>query len=105
MDNVEVTWVRALSIWWSFCWRAMVLSFLIVVPLEGMGMFFLVSHIPHPGQPLDPQQSMRVASTMLILWPLMMALVVAIQVVAMRWMLRSARWADFRLAVLPPDQR
>lgn len=105
MDNVEVTWVRALSVWWSFCWRAMVLSFLILVPLEGIAMFFLISHLPRPGQPMDPQQSMRVASTMMILWPFMMGLIVAIQVVAMRWMLRSARWADFRLAVLSPEQR
>ncbi len=100
MDNVEVTWVRALSIWWSFCWRAIVLSCLILFPLEGIAMFFIISHMPQPGQRLDPEQSMRLVSTMMIVWPFMIALVVAIQVVAMRWMLRRARWADFRLAVL-----
>lgn len=105
MDSVEVTWVRALSVWWSFFWRGFVLSLLILIPLEGIGMFFLVNHLPVQGQRMDPQQGMRMAATMMLVWPFMMALIVAIQVVAMRWMLRKARWADFRLAVLPPDER
>lgn len=105
MEFIEVTWVRALSVWWSFCWRGFVLPFLILIPLEGVGMFFLIGHLPPAGQRMDPQQGMRMAATMMLVWPFMMALIVAIQVIAMRWMLRKARWADFRLALLPADDR
>src|SRR5215467_1253613 len=104
MDNLEVTWTQALSIWWSFCWRAMVLCFLILLPIEGIMMFFFIRNMPPPGQPMDPQESMRVASTMMIAWPFLMAAVVGTQVIAMRWMIRGARWTGFRLAVLPPEQ-
>jgi hypothetical protein len=105
MDNVDVTLVRALRIWWSFCWRAMVLSFLMLFPLEAIAMFFVFSHMPPPGQKMSPQDAMRMSSTMMVVWPFMMAAIVGTQVVAMRWMLRSARWADFRLALLPPEPR
>jgi hypothetical protein len=103
MDN-ELTWGRALKVWWSFSWRAFILMLLIMIPLEGLFMFFVLRNI-HPGRQMDPQLSLQMASTMIILWPFFMAVVIALQVAAMRWALRSARWSDFRLAVLPPEQR
>jgi hypothetical protein len=42
-------------------------------------------------------------SGMMIARPILMAFVVAIQAQGRRWMLRKARWSDFRLAVLPRD--
>ena len=104
MDQVDVTWGLALKIWWSFCWRASVLFFLVVFPLELIGMIFMSRYMPHPGQKgMDPKQAMRISSGMMIAWPILMALVVAIQAQGMRWMLRKARWSDFRLAVLPHE--
>jgi heme/copper-type cytochrome/quinol oxidase subunit 2 len=105
MDQVDMTWGRALKVWWSFCWRSMVLFFLIVFPLELIGMIFMFRYVPHAGQKdMDPQQSMRMARAMMIAWPILMALMVAIQAQGMRWMFRKARWSDFRLAVLPREQ-
>jgi hypothetical protein len=36
-------------------------------------------------------------------WLLMMALFLALQTQGMRWMLRDAKWSDFRIALLPKD--
>jgi heme/copper-type cytochrome/quinol oxidase subunit 2 len=105
MDSVEVTWGRATKILWSFMWRAMVLSVLILFPLEGVMMFFVISYIPRPGQPPNPQQAMKMAATMMVLWPFVMAAIFGVQVIAMRWMLRATKWSDFRLTLLPPEQR
>jgi hypothetical protein len=33
-----------------------------------------------------------------------MAVVIALQAQAMRWMLNKAAWSDFRVALLPRDQ-
>jgi heme/copper-type cytochrome/quinol oxidase subunit 2 len=103
MEQVEITWQRALKVWWSYSWRALILIFAVMLPIEAIFMFFIVKHMPPPGQPMDPQQGMRWASTMMVLWPLLMALLIALQVAGMRWALRSARWSDFRLAVLPRE--
>jgi heme/copper-type cytochrome/quinol oxidase subunit 2 len=104
MDQVDVTWARALKVWWSFAWRASLLIFLVMFPLEAILMFFFMRYMPQPGHNLDPRQGMRMVSTMMVMWPLFMALMVALQAIGMRWMLRSAHWSDFRLAVLPPEQ-
>ena len=104
MDQVDVTWGRALKIWWSFCWRWSVLFFLVLFPLEAILMFVMFRNMPHQGQKFDPQQSMRMPSGMMIAWPVLMAVIIALQAQGMRWMLRKARWSDFRLAVVPREQ-
>ncbi len=103
MDQVIVTWTRALKIWWSFAWRTWVLSLLIVLPLQIVFMIFIFRHLPRAGTPTDPADFMRAASGMMLAWPLLMAAIVALQAQGMRWMLRKAQWSDFRLAVLPRE--
>jgi hypothetical protein len=102
--QLDVTWGQALKIWWSFTWRSSVLFVLIVFPLEAILMFFLFRNMPQHGQKLDPQQGIRMASRMMMAWPVLMALVIALQAAGMRWMLQKARWSDFRLAILPPER-
>jgi len=82
----------------------MVLFLFVVFPLEIVAMIFLMRSMPQPGtKGLNPGQAMRIGSVMMVAWPILMALVVVLQAHGMRWMLRKARWSDFRIAVLPPD--
>jgi len=103
MEEIDVTWLRGLKLWWSFTWRAMVLMMLVVFPLEILVFAFLFPHIPKPvpGQPPNLSAMKYMALIMLIAWPIMMATVIGMQVQGMRWMLKSAKWSDFRVAILP----
>ena len=101
MEQVEVTLLRALKIWWSWAWRAWVLSMLVVVPIDIVFAAFVMGHPFKPGA--DPAEAVRALAPMMILWPLVLVAVVALQAQAMRWMLGRARWSDFRLAVLQRD--
>jgi hypothetical protein len=105
VEQLDVTLLRGLKVWWSFAWRSMVLFFVVVFPLEILGMIIMMRSMPQPGtKVLDPSQAMLMASVMVVAWPILMALVVVLQAQGMRWMLRKARWSDFRIAVLPPDR-
>jgi hypothetical protein len=102
MEQVEITWVRALKIWWSWAWRAWVLSLLVMVPIEIIFGAFMISHMPKSGSN-DPAQVIQLMAPMMILWPILMVAVVALQAQAMRWALNRAQWSDFRVAVVPRD--
>jgi hypothetical protein len=102
MQSVELTFGRAFKVWWSYSWRAFVLALLVVVPLEIVMFWYMRSHLPKQGA--NPADAVRVAGTMAAAWPILMAVVIALQAQAMRWMLNKARWSDFRVALLPRDQ-
>jgi hypothetical protein len=102
MDPVNVTFGRALKIWWSFAWRAWVLMLLVMVPMEIVLFWYMMSHFPKQGAG-NPAEAMRMAGTMMVLWPIFMAVLIALQVQAMRWMLNTVRWSDFRLALVPRE--
>jgi hypothetical protein len=102
MQSVELTFGRAFKVWWSYSWRAFVLALLVLVPLELVMFWYLKSHFPRQGA--NPAEATRVAGTMAAVWPILMAVVIALQAQAMRWMLNKARWSDFRVALLPHDQ-
>jgi hypothetical protein len=46
--GTDITWLRALKIWWSFSWRAFVLMLLVMVPLEAVFFWYAMSN---GGQP------------------------------------------------------
>jgi Na+-driven multidrug efflux pump len=97
MDVVDVTFRRALQIWWSYVWRAFVL--VIPIMLVTMPLLFVIMPLPKPGQPnaalpLDQVPALMARATGL--WVIMMSLNVIAQVFAMRWMLKT-KWRDFRL--------
>lgn len=104
MDQVEITFGRSFKIWWSFAWRTWVLSFLVVIPIQIFLFFFVFRNLPPAGSKADPQTIFKMMSGMMIAWPIMMAAIIALQAQAVRWMLRKARWSDFRVALLPRDQ-
>jgi hypothetical protein len=100
---VEVTFVRALKIWWSFAWRALVL-WLPVGLLMAISMHWLLP-LPHPGQPnvpLSPSQVPGFMARGMILWVVLMCVAIVAQTVAIRWMLK-VRWSDFRLQAVMED--
>jgi heme/copper-type cytochrome/quinol oxidase subunit 2 len=100
---VEITLGRATKIWWSFAWRSMVLSFLVLIPVEAILAVIFFKYIPTKGQHIDPSQVQHVFGVFSIVWLVMVGTMVLLQALGMRWMLKSARWSDFRVAVLPPD--
>jgi hypothetical protein len=102
IEQVDLTWFRAFKIWWSFSWRAFVLLMLVMVPMEIVFAGYMMRHLLKPGS--NPAEVARMAAAMALVWPIIMAVMVALQAQAMRWMLNKARWSDFRVAVLPPGQ-
>jgi hypothetical protein len=103
MEPVDITWARAFKVWWSYSWRAMVLSLIAMVPLQILLFTTVFTHLPAAGQRVDPGQFAKYAPVFMLGWLLMMALFLALQTQGMRWMLRDAKWSDFRIALLPKD--
>jgi hypothetical protein len=104
VEQLDVTWFRGLKIWGSFTWRASVLFLIVVLPLEIAVMIFMKnSTLQQPGSTGRPDMA-KMAMLMMTAWPVLMAAVVVLQAQAMRWMLRKARWANFRLSILPRNE-
>jgi hypothetical protein len=101
MEQVDITWSRALKIWWSYSWRAFVLVLLVMVPVEIVMFCYVFRQLP--GSAAHPADGGRLMAGIALAWPIVMAVLVALQAQAMRWMLNKARWSDFRVVVLPPD--
>lgn len=107
MTSVDITFGRAFRIWWSYAWRALVLSLLVVIPMQ---IFSFVWFVPHVRALVAAHGQARlqlreVFGIFLILWPIAIICIVILQTTAMRWMLRRARWADFKLTASSPEVR
>ncbi|MBV8784722.1 MAG: hypothetical protein JOZ67_11095 [Gammaproteobacteria bacterium] len=98
MEQIPISWSRALKIWWSYSWRASVLMLVVMVPLDVAFMTYTMTHAPTA---TTSAAGLQLAATMALAWPILMALVIALQAQAMRWMLRRARWSDFRVVLVP----
>jgi hypothetical protein len=96
MSDINITFGRALKIWWSYVWRAVIL----LIPILVITMIIAVSLFPFPKSGdvtlLRPDQIPGFIGKGFVLWLFMMALNIVVQVLAMRWMLKT-RWSDFRL--------
>jgi uncharacterized membrane protein len=97
VNGIDVTFGKALKIWWSYVWRAI----LLMLPVMIVAMVIAISILPFPkaGQSapvLRPDQLPGMMSRMFGLWLFMMVFYIAAQVQAMRWMLKT-KWSDFRL--------
>ena len=100
---MDITFFRALKIFWSFAWRGMVLTLVVVLPLEAITFGVLLPTMPKLGQKPDAHAVKQMSLVMLIAWPFLMAVVIGVQTQAVRWMIRKARWSDFRLVLMPRD--
>ena len=56
MQQVGLTFLRAFKVWWSYSWRAMVLSLIAMVPLQILLFTTVFTHLPAAGQRVDPGQ-------------------------------------------------
>jgi hypothetical protein len=101
-DVNTVTYGRALKIWWSYIWRAIVL----MIPVMMVAMIITVWFFPFP-KPGDatvvrPDQIPGLMGKAFVLWLFLMVLNIAAQVQAIRWMLKT-KWSNFRLQVVSGD--
>ena len=105
MELIQPTFKRSLAIWWSFAWRSFVLWIPVMVVV--MGVMFAVIPFPEPGKPVDPiryQQQIQHAMIFLpIAWLAILGGLVVTQTFAMQWMLKTQRWPDYYVALIPAD--
>ena len=103
-----MTLMQAFKVWWSYSWRASILTIplgIIATVWSLMGLVSTIQDMQLSGRGLDSLnigQLSRLVSGGMSLSILFMVLTAAIQVFAMRWTLNS-RWSDFRLKAVPPD--
>jgi hypothetical protein len=100
MDAIEMTFMRAMKVWWSFVWRGIVL-WLPVGLVMAAYMFWIMPFPKHPG-PLSPDQAKIMMGRMFIVWVVMVVAMIVVQTFAMRWMLKT-RWSDFKLVATPNE--
>lgn len=100
MATIEITFGRALKIWWSYAWRAFVLMLPVVVVLDIV--IFFVIPLPKPGQPPGREQLTEFAVRGLLIWLPGMVAYIFLQALAMKWMLKT-RWSGFRLQMVPEE--
>jgi len=98
MQPGAVTFIKALKIWWSYAWRATVLTLLLVF-LVGIVTIVFGIHLPHtvPPQPrLSPEEARQNLRRLLpLLVPYVLAAVI-VRTYAMMWMLRT-KWSNFSI--------
>jgi hypothetical protein len=102
---IEITFLRAAKVWWSFIWRAWIL--MLPLGLLFFPLMYLVVTIPHPGSPppaLRPDQMPGFIAKFFVLWIVMMGGMVCVQTLAIRWMLKT-KWSDFKLVAVPIDEQ
>ena len=100
MASVEITFSRALKIWWSYTWRAFVLLIPLIVVLD-IAMYFVMP-FPRPGQPFNPDRVSTMMRFGMLIWVPGMIASLALQAQAMRWTLKT-RWSGFRLQAVSDD--
>ena len=90
MEELEVTWERALTVWWSLAWRSALIGFLVALVIGvAVGLLGRVLH-------LDP----RFVSRLLRLTGIICGVAAAIW--AMKHVL-AKKFKDFRIVLLPVD--
>ena len=100
MATVDISYSKALKIWWSYIWRMAVLLAPAAIVAWSTMLWFLP--LPRPGQPVQVWEPSARVAAVFTLWLCLMAASVLLQVQAMRWMLKT-KWRDFRLQVTRPD--
>ncbi len=102
MDTLEPTFGRSFKVWWSLAWRGFLMTLAIVVPTELALGALLFPFLPDlsSGQLPEAGRLGHALSAMALAWPIVMVATLLAQVLAVRWLLRSGRWSDFRLLLV-----
>jgi len=108
MTTVDITLIRAFRVWWSYVWRKLVLSLVVIVPLQ---IYVITRIVPQVraagglGHGIGGAQLRELLERLWIVWPFALVAAIVIQTIAMRWMLRRARWAEFELVPSARESR
>ena len=104
MTTIDITFNRAFRVWWSYTWRNLVLSPFVIVPLQIVVITWIVPHVRAAGgvHGVGGAPLRGLLEGLWIVWPIVIVAAILIQTIAMRWMLRRARWAEFELV---PSER
>jgi hypothetical protein len=97
MTIVDITFGRAFRVWWSYAWRAIVLSPVILIPLQILVFTRIVPHVRAAAAGHDHAQMRAVLELVAVAWPIAIVCIIVLQTLAMRWMLRRAHWTGFKL--------
>ncbi len=102
MTNIDITFGRAFRVWWSYVWRTLVLSLIVIIPMQVFSFVWFVPHVRAAVAGHGHGLGVRAAFELFgVLWPIAIICIIILQTTAMRWMLRRARWADFKLIASP----
>jgi hypothetical protein len=102
MQQVDVTFLRAFKVWWSFAWRYTVLWWPLAIVL-GLSVHQVLHARPHVAStPAEFRHNL--VRLIWEVWLPFFVVAVIIQTLAIRWALRRARWSDFRLQAVAEDQ-
>jgi len=97
MTIVDITFGRAFRVWWSYAWRGILLSLPVFIPFQIFMLTWVLPHVHAADAGHDIPQAREVLFVVGIVVPIVLAGVMVLLATAMRWTLRSARWADFKL--------
>lgn len=86
MKFVEVTWIRAFKVWWSFTWRSTLYSFLVGLVIAFISVF--AAKISE-----DPQ--IVNAASLIIVFGCTIYIAVAVMGIVLK-----KEWSDFRIALI-----
>jgi hypothetical protein len=103
MQQLQLTFGRALKFWWSLTWRSALLLLPISIVLNILMMASLMPAMPQPGEVPDPGQITEVLAVMIPSFVVGGLLSIVAMVYATRWTLRT-RWRDFRIVLIAPEQ-
>lgn len=102
MQEVDITFVRAIKILWSWMWRAFVLTMPAALVMVLIFDFFNI--VPKPGQRPEEMQKIFSGGKFFLVWIGTMTAFMSCYILAMRWMLKT-KWSDFKLIAVPPDEQ
>ncbi|HUL47559.1 MAG TPA: hypothetical protein VLV25_10715 [Steroidobacteraceae bacterium] len=102
-STVDITFNRAFRVWWSYAWRGMVLSPVVIVPVQIFVIAWIIPHLRAAGvgETTGRARLRELLELLWFVWPIAVVGAIIIQTIAMRWMLRRARWAEFQLIPWP----
>jgi hypothetical protein len=99
MNEMTITFGRALKIWWSVMWRGFVLMIPVSIALMIVGFAMFPTGTLLRADSFSPLEMMGILGRMSLLWTIAS---VVVQVLAIKWALKT-RWSDFHLVPQPND--
>lgn len=86
---MPITFKQALQVWWGYMWRSMVLFLPVMGGLPLVVFLFVGAKFFQEPTPPDPSRIFPMMGVFFVIWLAAMALMIGLQVAAMRWTLNS----------------